>query len=130
MLTSYAADELVVQAIKAGAAGYLLKQSEPERLFEAIRAAAHGQSLLDPDVTRTILTWLQRDARGSGGLAGLAPHEERIVPLPAEGKTNREIGAPLGHAENTVKSYVSVILRKFNLSRRGQVSAFLARRRA
>jgi two-component system response regulator DevR len=128
MFTAYADEDLVVAAIAAGAAGYLLKQSEPERLFEAIRTVATGGSVLDAVVTRAILEWVQRPVEGSGDVAGLTQQEQRILPLLGEGKTNREIARSVGLTENTVKTYVSAILRKLGLSRRGQVSAFLAGR--
>jgi DNA-binding NarL/FixJ family response regulator len=126
MFTSYADEDLVVAAIGAGAAGYLLKQSEPERLFEAIKAVATGGSVLDPVVTRVVLEWVQRPVQASADVAGLTQQEQRILPLLGEGKTNREIARTVGLTENTVKTYVSAILRKLRLSRRGQVSAFLA----
>jgi DNA-binding NarL/FixJ family response regulator len=128
MFTAYAEEDLVVAAIAAGAAGYLLKQSEPERLFDAIRTVATGGSVLDPVVTRTILEWVQRPLEASAGVAGLTQQEQRILPLLGEGKTNREIARSVGLTENTVKTYVSAILRKLGLSRRGQVSPFLAGR--
>ncbi|MFN0070535.1 MAG: response regulator [Chloroflexota bacterium] len=128
MLTSHADEDAVVAAIMAGAAGYLLKQTEPERLIDAVRSAADGNSLLDPAVTRIVMERMQR--LGAGGeidpLAALSESERRVLPLIAEGKTNREIAAKLMFSEHTVKTYVSNILQKLNLSRRAEAAAFIA----
>lgn len=131
MLTSYADEEAVIASIMAGAAGYLLKQSEPERLIEAVEIAARGGSLLDPAIARTVLDWMQRvgTADALDPLAGLSEQERRVLPLLAEGRTNRQIAAALQLSEHTVKSYVSNILQKLHLSRRAEAAAFIAHRR-
>ncbi|HWP29615.1 MAG TPA: response regulator transcription factor [Chloroflexota bacterium] len=131
MLTSYADEDAVVASIMAGAAGYLLKQSDPDRLIEAVEIVARGGSLLDPAVTQTVLQWIQRLGTRAieDPLLALSDQERRILPLLAEGKTNREIAAELYLSEHTVKTYVSNILQKLHLSRRAEAAAFIARRR-
>jgi DNA-binding NarL/FixJ family response regulator len=129
-LTAYPDEDDVMAAIMAGAAGYLLKQSDPERLIEAIDVVARGESLLDSAVTRAALARIQRLGGGvdADPLAALTDHERSILPLIAEGKTNREIAAQLNLSEQTVKGYVSSILRKLKLSRRAEAAAFFGRR--
>jgi DNA-binding NarL/FixJ family response regulator len=129
-LTAHLDEDDLVAAITAGAAGYLLKQSDPERLIEAIDAVARGQSLLDSAVTRAALARIQR----LGGTADADPldtlndDERSLLPLIAQGKTNREMAEALNLSEQTVKGYVSSILRKLKLSRRAEVAAFFSRR--
>lgn len=129
MLTSYPDDEAVLASIQAGASGYLLKQTDPERLIEGVKKVAAGAALLDPDVTRVALDFMRQ-----GGplptldtLAGLTDQERRVLPLIAEGKTNREIGEELALSPHTIKTYVSSILQKLNLVRRSQAAAFVTR---
>ena len=131
MLTSYADEEAVVAAVMAGAAGYLLKQTDSERLIEAVEVVARGDSLLDPSITRTVLEWMRRLGvqASSDPLIGLSEQERKILLLIAEGKTNREIATTLILSENTVKTYVSNILQKLNLTRRSEAAAFFATRR-
>lgn len=130
MLTSFADEEAVVASITEGAAGYLLKQADLERLVEAVQVVARGGSLLDPSVTATVLSWLKRMGRRpvDDPLAGLSEQERKVLPLMVEGKTNREIGQALCLSEHTVKTYVSNILQKLHLARRGEAAAYLARR--
>lgn len=127
MLTSFADEEAVISAILAGASGYLLKQSEPERLIAAVETAAAGGSLLDPAVTDTVLRWM-RGSSGSGeGTGRLSEQERNILPLIAEGKTNRQIAQELYLSEHTVKTYVSSMLKKLQLARRAEAAAYIAR---
>src|SRR3954468_14526493 len=100
MLTSSADEDAVVAAILAGASGYLLKQSEPERLITAVETAAAGGSLLDPAGTDTVLRWMRGTATGGDPHSRLSEQERKILPLIAEGKTNREIGAELYLSEH------------------------------
>lgn len=127
MLTSFADEDAVVAAILAGASGYLLKQSEPERLITAVETAAAGGSLLDPAVTDTVLRWMRGTATGGEPTSRLSEQERKILPLIAEGKTNREIGAQLFLSEHTVKTYVSSLLKKLQLARRAEAAAYIAR---
>ena len=131
MLTSFADEEAVIASITAGAAGYLLKQADPERLVEAVEIVARGESLLDPAITTTVLAWVHRLEEHSANdpLAQLSEQERKVLPLLVEGKTNREIGESLCLSEHTVKTYVSNILQKLHLSRRGEAASFLARQR-
>ena len=130
MLTTFPDEEAVINSVMAGASAYLLKQSAPERVIEAVRAVARGESLLDPGVTRSVLNWLQRvglPGAPDDPLAGLTDQERRILPLIAEGKTNREIAAALYLSEHTVKTYVSDLLKRLGLRRRAEAAAFIAR---
>jgi len=129
MLTSYPDEDAVIASIMAGAAGYLLKQTDPERLIEAVERVAAGASLLDPDVTRSALEFMRHggSSQNDDSLAGLSDQERRILPLIAEGKTKREIGAELSLSPHTVKTYVSSIFQKLHLARRSQAAAFVGR---
>lgn len=130
VLTAFAHDDAVIDSIMAGAAGYLLKSADPEGLIAAIETVAAGGSLLDPSVVAAVLRRLRQAAAGpvdADPLAALSPHERKILPLIADGKTNREIAAELFVSEHTVKAHVSEILRKLRLSRRGQIAALVGR---
>jgi DNA-binding NarL/FixJ family response regulator len=129
MLTSFENEEALIASLLAGASGYLLKDAEPQQLIDAIRVVARGGSTLDPATTRTLLKWMRRAHTTSGPdpLAGLSAQERNILPLIAEGKTNREIAAALLLSENTVKTYISNVLQKLQVTRRSELAAFVAR---
>ncbi|MEX0833110.1 MAG: response regulator transcription factor [Actinomycetota bacterium] len=129
MLTSFADDEALFASIMAGASGYVLKQVRSGELIRAIRAVGEGKSLLDPDVTKSVLDRLRKGKHlmKDEKLARLSPQEERILAAVADGKTNREIGEDLGLAEKTVKNYVSSILSKLEVARRAEAAAYMAR---
>jgi DNA-binding NarL/FixJ family response regulator len=129
MLTSYADEEALFASIIAGAAGYMLKDTEPTQIIAAIEVVARGGSLLDPTSTQTVLGWMRRTGTPvpRDPLADLSEHEQNILELIAEGKTNRQIGLALSLSESTVKTYVSNILQKLHLARRAEAAAFIAR---
>ncbi|MBI3964886.1 MAG: response regulator transcription factor [Chloroflexi bacterium] len=130
MLTSYADEDAILSAIVAGAAGYLLKQAKASVLLDAIECVGRGGSLLDPIVTQKVLEHLRSTARGPAPddrLAGLSEQERKILPLLADGLTNREIADRLFLSEHTVKAYVSDLLNKLHLRRRSEAAAFFAR---
>jgi len=130
MLTSFSDDEALMDAIMAGAAGYVLKQIRGNDLAEAIRRVAKGESLLDPAVTRRVLDRLRNPAPADDRLAQLTEQERRILDLIARGMTNRQIGNELHLAEKTVKNYVSNLLAKLGMSRRTEAAVFAARLQA
>ncbi|MBI4495160.1 MAG: response regulator transcription factor, partial [Chloroflexi bacterium] len=127
VLTSYADEEAAMASTLAGAAGYLLKESEPERLIEAVEVAARGGSLLAPDAAEAAFARMLRVGAAAAGdpLADLSQQERKIVPLIAQGKTNREIAAALSLSEHTVRTYISYILQKLHLTRRAEAAAFI-----
>src|SRR5581483_8689283 len=127
MLTSFPDEEAVIAAILAGASGYLLKQSEPERLIAAVETAAAGGSLLDPAVSDTVLHWMRGAASAVQSGDRLSEQERKILPLIAEGKTNRQIASELYLSEHTVKTYVSSLLKKLQVARRAEAAAYIAR---
>ncbi|MGW4163368.1 response regulator [Streptomyces sp. NPDC004788] len=132
MLTSYADDEALFDAIMAGASGYALKAIRGNELLNAVRDVADGKSLLDPVATARVLERL-RDGNGGKGddrLARLTEQERRILDLIGEGLTNRAIGERLHLAEKTIKNYVSILLSKLGMERRSQAAAYVARRQA
>ena len=128
-LTSYQDDEAVLAAVIGGAAGYLLKQVNAEALIGAIHAVAQGQSILDPAVTRPLLTRMklnQEDATESQKIP-LSAQQQRVLSLVAEGKTNKEIGISLDLSDKTVKNYVRFIFQKLKVTRRAQAAAYFVR---
>jgi RNA polymerase sigma factor (sigma-70 family) len=132
ILTTYDADDMVFEGIKAGAAGYLLKDASSETLVEAIRGVMRGESQIDPGVARAVLDEFQRlSAKAPGEAAAkvpdaavepmierLTPREEEVLLLLVEGLSNREIGARLHLTEGTVKNYVSAIIAKLQANDR------------
>jgi DNA-binding NarL/FixJ family response regulator len=127
MLTSYADDEALFEAIMAGASGYVLKDIRGNDLVDAIRTVASGKSLLDPALTQRVLERIRAGRNGDGRLTALSDQERRILELIGEGLTNRQIGDRLHLAEKTVKNYVSSLLAKLGMERRTQAAAFVTR---
>jgi two-component system response regulator DevR len=127
MLTSFADDEALFNAIMAGAAGYVLKQIRGNDLVEAVRKVASGQSLLDPVVTARVLERVRKGPEQDERLARLTEQERRILELLAEGLTNRQIGERLHLAEKTVKNYVTGVLAKLGMARRTEAAVYAAR---
>ncbi|MEV0379339.1 response regulator transcription factor [Nonomuraea sp. NPDC050643] len=130
MLTSYADDDALFDAVMAGAAGYVLKQIHGSDLVGAVRTVASGRSLLDPETTAAMLRRLRDQAARKDPLAALSEQERNILDLIGEGLTNRQIGERMFLAEKTVKNYVSNLLAKLDMQRRTQAAALAARLRA
>jgi len=127
MLTSFADDEALFDAIMAGASGYLLKKVKSDQIVEAVHLVAKGESLLDPAVTGRVLERLRRGPEEDERLAKLTPQERRILELIGEGLTNRQIGERMFLAEKTVKNYISALFAKLGMERRTQAAAYAAR---
>jgi two-component system, NarL family, response regulator DevR len=127
MLTSFADDEALFEAIMAGASGFILKQIKSEEIVEAVRFVAKGQSLLDPAVTGRVLERLRKGPEEDELLAQLSPQERNILNLIADGLTNRQIAEQIHLAEKTVKNYVSNLLSKLGMERRTQAAVYAAR---
>ncbi|MFE2885282.1 response regulator [Streptomyces graminifolii] len=131
MLTSFADDEALFDAIMAGASGYVLKAIRGNELLSAVRDVAAGKSLLDPVATARVLERLRNGGpKQDDTLDRLTDQERRILDLIGEGLTNRAIGERLHLAEKTIKNYVSSLLSKLGMERRSQAAAFVARRQA
>ena len=124
MLTTFDMDEYVYAAMKAGACGFLLKDAPPESLVEAVRAAARGDALLAPAITRRLVEeFVRRPAPGSAGpeaLAPLTPRERDVLTEVARGHSNAEIAGRLFLSEATVKTHVTRMLTKLHLRDRAQ----------
>ena len=126
MLTSFADDELVVRAIRAGAMGYVLKQVGNEELLRAIRAAARGKALLDPSTTARLLSRVREAERKAeeDAFRDLSDREMDVLVHLARGRTNAEIGALLNLSEKTVGNYVSNMFEKLQLNNRIELAAY------
>ncbi|WP_091450056.1 response regulator [Actinokineospora iranica] len=127
VLTAFDDENALVEAIMAGAAGYLLKQVRGQDLVTAVREVAAGRSLLDPVTTARVLDRMRRTAE-TDELAGLTERERAVLDLIGEGLSNREIAERLFLAEKTVKNYVTSVLAKLGMERRTQAVAWIARR--
>jgi DNA-binding NarL/FixJ family response regulator len=127
ILTSFSDDEALVQAVVAGASGYLLKQIRGNDIVDAVRRVARGESLLDPTVVERVAERLRRPPVEDERLARLTNQERKILALIADGLTNRQIADQLHLAEKTVKNYVSNLLAKLGMERRTQAAVFATR---
>jgi two-component system, NarL family, response regulator LiaR len=125
MLTSFLEDERLLPALRAGAAGYLLKNVEPRELARSIRLAAAGETLIDPAVAARLVDALGSDRRGEQ--AELTPREQEVLDLIGRGYANKRIALELGIAEKTVKTHVSHVLAKLGVSDRTQAALYAAR---
>ncbi len=126
MLTSYAEDEMLFSAIKAGASGYVLKQVNLEDLVKSIEAVGRGEAALDPAVTQRIFQEVRKAVKDeeASAFSSLSQQEKMVLKLVAEGRTNREIAKQLYLGEGTVRNYVSSILSKLGVSNRAEAAAF------
>lgn len=130
MLTSFDDDDALLDAVMAGAAGYVLKQIRGSDLVSAVRTVASGQSMLDPATTARLMSALRGDDTGpeeDPRIAALSPREREILVLIGEGLTNREIGERLFLAEKTVKNHISRLLAKLDVERRVQAAVLVTR---
>ena len=126
MLTSYAEDEMLFSAIRAGASGYVLKQIGGDDLIRALESVAKGEALLDPAVTQRVFQEVRRAVKEeeASAFANLSQQEKHVLVLVSEGKTNREIAKILFLGEGTVRNYVSSILSKLGVSNRAEAAAY------
>lgn len=126
ILTSFADDDLLMDAVAAGATGYVLKQIGSDDLVKALEAVGRGDALLDPAMMNKAFARLRDAARRDRGDAFkmLSEQEVKIIALVAHGRTNREIAGELFLSEKTVRNYVSSILGKLGLSHRAQAAAY------
>ncbi len=129
MLTSYAEDEMLFDAIDAGAAGYVLKQVGSHDLVRAIQCVGRGEALLDPSVTQRVLNRVRLATRREqvAAFADLTEQEMKVLNLVSEGLTNKEIARALYLGEGTVRNYVSSILAKLGLTNRAEAAAYAVR---
>jgi two-component system, NarL family, response regulator DevR len=126
MLTSYAEDEMLFSAIRAGAAGYVLKLIGGDELVRAIEAVGRGEGLLDSAVTQRVFQEVRKAAREeeASAFADLTQQEMHVLQLVSEGRTNRQIAEMLYLGEGTVRNYVSSILSKLNVRNRAEAAAY------
>jgi two-component system, NarL family, response regulator DevR len=127
VLTSYAEEATVTSAIRSGAHGYLLKDVKPDDLIRAIRTVAGGRGYLDPRITQQTFQWIRSSSSSGGHLQGLrqlSPQEQLILPLLAQGRTNKEIAVQLKLSDKTIKNYLANIYDKLGVSRRTEAVAW------
>lgn len=127
VLTSFAADDKVFPAIKAGALGYLLKDSGPDQLIEAIHQVYRGEPSLDPAIARKVLSELSHPPKTPLTADPLTERELGVLRLVAQGKSNKEIAELLVITEMTVRTHVSNILGKLHLASRTQAALYALR---
>jgi two-component system, NarL family, response regulator DevR len=127
MLTSFADDEALYSSVMAGAAGYVLKQIKSRDLIEDVKRVAAGESLMDPRTVAKVVERISNPPKTDPALASLSPQESRILDLIAEGMTNRQIAEAMFLSENTVKNYVTGLLRKLRMSSRTEAAIFATR---
>ncbi len=124
MLTSYSNDNLVYEAVTAGAQSYLMKEIDPESLVLALNDVAAGRSILDPDATSRGLRLLRGGAQESGNDPSILSNQERrVLALVADGLTNKQVGERMDLSENTVKNCLVHVFEKLQVKRRAHAAA-------
>jgi two-component system, NarL family, response regulator LiaR len=124
MLTSSTADEHLLAAVRAGALAYLPKTAGVDQVVASVRAAARGESLLDPRIAARLIREIRDTSSRRGPLNQLSPRETEVLTLLARGRSNREIAHALAITEETVKAHVSSILAKLHLADRTRAAIF------
>ncbi|MGH7955480.1 MAG: response regulator [Opitutaceae bacterium] len=125
ILTAHSNDNLVYDAVTAGAHGYLMKEIDAAGLVQALQDVAAGRSILDPEATARVLRMLRGGSHTEHGpdLSLLSAQERRVLALVAEGMTNKQAGNQLRLSENTVKNYLVSVFEKLQVKRRAQAAA-------
>lgn len=127
VLTSFGDDDKLFAALRAGAAGYLLKDVEPAELVRSIRSVADGHTPLSPTIATRIVEEIAQGGGAPAQLDDLTPRERDVLVLIARGRSNKVIALELGVAEKTVKTHVSHILAKLGLTDRTQAALYAVR---
>jgi NarL family two-component system response regulator LiaR len=127
VLTSFTDDSRLLAAIRAGAAGYLLKNVQPQELARAVRAAHTGGALLDPAVAARLVEAIAKPPPAAGAADQLTPREREVLELIGEGRSNKAIALALGVSEKTVKTHVGHLLAKLGVNDRTQAAVYAAR---
>lgn len=133
ILSSYQDEESVFAALRAGASGYVLKDSDSQKILRAIRSVADGFSLLSPQIAEKLQSEFQRsarsrDAQGEEEASPLSPRETEVLGLIAQGLGNKAIASQLFISEKTVKTHISNIFAKLQITDRSQAVLYAARR--
>jgi DNA-binding NarL/FixJ family response regulator len=125
ILTAHSNDNLVYDAVTAGAHGYLMQEIDAAGLVQALQDVAAGRSILDAEATARVLRLLRGGTQGEHGpdLSILSAQERRVLALVADGLTNKQAGTQLGLSENTVKNYLVSVFEKLQVKRRAQAAA-------
>lgn len=127
VLTSFLDDDRLLPALEAGAAGYLLKNSQPAELARAVRAAHAGEAIIDPTVAARLVHALSERPPAVAGLDDLTPRERDVLALIAQGRSNKRIALELGISEKTVKTHVGHVLAKLDVTDRTQAAVLAVR---
>ena len=125
MLSSFAEDESIYQAIMAGASGYILKGLEGKELVKSVELVAEGKNLLDPNITSKVFKRMKEMSEKQLILKDLTNQEKEVLRLVAEGKNNKEIAEEMMLGEKTVRNYVSQVLSKLGVSNRVEAASFV-----
>ena len=126
VLTSFADDEMLLPAVQAGAAGYLLKNAQPQELARAVRAAHAGEAVVDPHIAARLLDSIAQPA-GEPPADQLTPREQEVLELIARGLSNKRIARELGIAEKTVKTHAGHVFAKLGVTDRTQAALLAVR---
>ncbi|KRF32082.1 response regulator transcription factor [Paenibacillus sp. Soil787] len=136
ILTTFDDDEFIVQALRNGASGYLLKNISPDRIIQGIKTVEQGNLLIHPDIAKKLTTFIGTSSSSNinapkplGGY-GLTASEQAVVAKIAEGLSNKEIAQELFLSEGTVKNYITEILSKLNLRDRTQIAIFYLKKQS
>ena len=130
ILTSVEEEEMIDNAIRAGAHGYLLKEVNGSALIQAIIDVDKGKSILDPAITERVLALVRSNVPSTVSLIdGLSRQEGRVLALISEGMTNKEVAMEMGLAEKTVKNYLGTVFEKLHVTRRTQAAALYSKSR-
>lgn len=128
ILTTFNEDELMIRGLQAGARGYLLKDTNRETLFDSIRAAARGETLLAPDILRRLIQRVESPAPANEKVIPLTDREEEILKAVAQGERSKEVAYKLGITERTVKAHLASIYDKLGVDSRAAAIAVAAQR--
>ncbi len=129
ILTAYAEEHIVMETIRAGADGYLLKNIESEELIKTILSVYNGDSVLDPSVTEGVFNSIKLDDQKIEINTEFSPRETKILQALSLGKTNKEIAEALSISDKTVRNYISSIFKKINVSNRTEAASYWIRKR-